>query len=111
MPCRQLGTSGRFGGNAQYWAERMLDDGLVHVIATDAHGLRHRAPLLAEGMRAAEKWVGTEEAKRLVFDRPQAVLDNLAPKDVASVPALAPGGHQRRSRGVWAKLMGRRARL
>ena len=99
--------TGRFGSNAQYWAERMLDDGIVHLLATDAHSIKHRPPLLAEGMQAAEKWVGAEEARRLVFDRPQAVIDNLPPADVAPVPALRPGGHRPRSRSIWAKLTGR----
>ena len=103
--------TGRFGSIAQYWAERMLDDGIVHVIATDAHGVKHRAPLLAEGMLAAERWVGKEEARRLVFDRPQAVLDNLPPGEVAPAPAFKPAGPKRRPRGVWAKLMGRRTRF
>ena len=103
--------TGRFGGNAQYWAERLLDDGMVHLLATDAHGVKHRAPLLAEGMQAAEKWVGAEEAKRLVFDRPQAILDNRAPADVTPVPALHSAGHKPRSPGMWAKLMGRRVRF
>ena len=103
--------TGRFGGNAQYWAERMLDDGMVHLLATDAHGIKHRAPLLAEGMQAAEKWVGAEEARRLVFDRPQAILDNLPPAEVTPVPALDPAGHKPRSQGIWAKLMRRRARF
>jgi protein-tyrosine phosphatase len=99
--------NGRFGSIAQYWAERMLDDGIVHVIATDAHDLKHRAPLLAEGMHAAEKWVGAQEARRLVFERPQAVLGNLLPTQVVPPPALGVSAHRRRSRGVWAKLLGR----
>ena len=103
--------TGRFGSNAQYWAERMLEDGMVHLLATDAHGIEHRPPLLAEGMHAAAKWVGTEEAKRLVLDRPMAILENRLPEDVAPVPARDPAGHKPRSQGVWAKLMGRRARF
>ncbi len=103
--------TGRFGGNAQYWAERMLDDGLVHILATDAHGVRHRAPLLAEGMHAAAKWVGDDEAQRLVVGRPQAILDNRPPADVWPVPAMNPAGHKRRSRGVWARIFGDRGRF
>ena len=57
-------------------------------------------------MRAAEKWVGAEEAKRLVVDRPQAVLDNRLPADVAPVPAMKPAADTRRPRGIWAKLKG-----
>jgi protein-tyrosine phosphatase len=103
--------TGRFGSNAQYWAERMLDDGMVHLLATDAHGVKGRPPLLAEGMEAAEKWVGTAEAKRLVLDRPQAILDNRAPAQVMPVPALDPARRRSRSRGIWAKLTGRRVRF
>lgn len=103
--------TGRFGDNAQYWAERMLDDGIVHLLATDSHGIKHRPPLLAEGVQAAEKWVGAEEARRLVLDRPQAILDDLLPKDVAPVPALDSTRRKPTSRGIWAKLMGRRLRF
>jgi protein-tyrosine phosphatase len=103
--------TGRFGSRAKYWAERMLDDGIVHLLATDAHGVKHRAPLLAEGMQAAEKWVGAEEAQRLVFDRPMAILENRAPSDVAPVPAQDPAGRKPRSQGIWAKLTGHKLRF
>jgi protein-tyrosine phosphatase len=80
--------TGRFGDGAQHWGERMLDDGVVHLLATDAHGIEHRAPLLAEGCLAAEKWVGKEEAHRLVNERPQAILDDRPPAEVTPIPAL-----------------------
>ncbi len=98
---------GRFGKVARYFGQKMLDDGLVHILATDAHGTRHRSPLLAEGRRAAEKWVGAEEAQRLVVERPQAILDNLPPTDVAPVPALCAGGVAPRSGGMLARIMRR----
>ena len=58
----------------------MLDEGLVHILATDAHTTRRRAPLLAEGKAAAVKFVGEEEAERLVVERRKAIIDNIAPK-------------------------------
>ncbi|MFO1316217.1 MAG: CpsB/CapC family capsule biosynthesis tyrosine phosphatase [Burkholderiales bacterium] len=100
--------TGRFGPAARQVAERMLDDGLVHVLGTDAHSLRHRPPLLAEGREAAEKRVGREEAQRLVLDRPQAVLDDRPPAEVVAVPALRDGGWKASRRGVLARLIGRR---
>ena len=103
--------TGRFGSTAQYWAERLLDDGIVHLLATDAHSVKWRPPLLAEGMEAAEKWVGVAEAKRLVFDRPQAILDNCSPAEVSPVPAQSPAGQRPQSQGIWAKLTGLRARF
>ncbi len=50
--------TGRFGSRPRYWGERLLDEGRVHVLATDSHGVTRRPPLLAEGRAAAERWVG-----------------------------------------------------
>lgn len=84
--------TGRFGRRAKYWSERFIGDGLVHILATDAHEPVHRPPMLAEGCAAAEAWVGAEEARRLVFERPRAVLDDGVPGTVPQPPGLAPGG-------------------
>jgi protein-tyrosine phosphatase len=80
--------TGRFGSGARYWGERMLDEGLVHILATDSHGVERRPPLLAEGVAAAAKWVGQEEALRMVTERPSAVLVNVDPAHVAPIVAL-----------------------
>ncbi len=100
--------TGRFGKAARYFGEKMLDEGLVHILATDAHSLRHRAPLLAEGREAAAKRVGVEEAHRLVVERPQAILDNRRPAEVAPVPAMRADLPDRRD-GILARLVRRRA--
>ncbi len=36
--------TGRFGGKPRFFAEKMLDQGLVHILATDAHCSRRPAP-------------------------------------------------------------------
>lgn len=74
--------SGAFGRNAQYWAERMLDEGRVHIIATDAHDVRRRPPNLARGRDLAEKRVGASEAEHLVLTRPRGVLANELPSSL-----------------------------
>lgn len=93
--------TGRFGAQPRYWSEKMLDAGLVHLLATDAHGLKKRPPLLAEGRRAAEKWVGAVEARRLVVDRPQNIIDHLAP---TATPH--PGGRSAGRRSWLGRLFG-----
>jgi protein-tyrosine phosphatase len=70
---------GRFGSRARYWAERMLAEGLVHIIATDAHNMKSRPPDLLEGRRQAERLAGVEEAQHLVVTRPQGALLNISP--------------------------------
>lgn len=71
-------VTGRFGQRPRYWADRMLDERLVHILATDAHHPRLRPPLLAEGRDAAAKRVGEEEACHMVVTRPQGIVDNTA---------------------------------
>jgi len=72
--------TGRFGPRAKYWAERMLDEGLVHIVATDAHRADKRPPLLAEGMHAVAKRLGDKAASDMVESRPAAVLRDVAPE-------------------------------
>jgi protein-tyrosine phosphatase len=76
--------SGAFGRMPRYWSERMLDEGIVHVLATDAHDVDRRPPNLGQGREFAAKRVGEAEAERLVVTRPHGVLMN---EDPAKLPA------------------------
>lgn len=67
---------GKFGRRARYWAERMLSEGLVQIIATDAHDNIKRLPDLFEGRLAAEKLVGAETVEHLVVTHPASILIN-----------------------------------
>ena len=78
---------GDFGRTPKYWSERMLDDGIVHLLATDAHDMESRAPKLGKGRDAAAKRIGDRAAENLVSDRPRAVLRNEAPANVPSPSA------------------------
>lgn len=77
--------TGRFGRRPRYWAERMLDEGLCHILASDGHNIESRPPCLAEGREAAARRVGEEEATNLVVTRPQAIIDNLRPDQLFPV--------------------------
>jgi protein-tyrosine phosphatase len=66
-----------FGRRARHWARQMLDDGLVDVLATDAHDPQRRVPRLSEAYRMiAEQW-GEPQARRMAQTLPEAVLCNL----------------------------------
>lgn len=73
---------GKFGRRARYWSERMLEEGLAHIIASDAHDTQLRPPRLSDAMEAVTKRVGGEEAKRLVIIRPAGILRNQAPSEI-----------------------------
>jgi len=68
---------GSFGRTAQYWANRMLDEGYVHILATDAHDTGRRPPTLSKGRDLAAKRVGALEAEHLVVTRPSSILDDV----------------------------------
>ena len=82
--------TGEFGRGPRHYGEKLLDDGLVHILATDAHGSKQRAPRLAAGRDAAAKRVGSAEAENLVSVRPRGVLANTDPAQLPPIPALAP---------------------
>jgi protein-tyrosine phosphatase len=77
--------TGRFGKRPQYWAQRMLSEGIVSILATDAHNVASRPPLLAEGFEIAVTELGQEHAEHLVFTRPLGVLED---QDPGKLPAL-----------------------
>lgn len=79
---------GKFGREAQKWSERMLQQGLVHIVASDAHHPRSRPPCMREAFERLRELVGETEALNLVEVRPMAILANLRPSEV--VPPRAP---------------------
>jgi protein-tyrosine phosphatase len=95
--------TGKFGQRAQYWAQRMLAEGRVHILATDAHNLRSRSPLLSDAFAVAAREVGLDEARNLVISRPRSVLLNHAVKDVVPLPAQPKSDALQPSR--WKKLL------
>lgn len=94
--------TGDFGSDARYWGEKLVDEGWVHILATDAHGVHSRRPELAKGRAAAARLVGDDEAGRMVVARPAAVLANARPDSVH--PALALSGNRRSARSWWNRL-------
>jgi protein-tyrosine phosphatase len=75
---------GHFGRSAKAAADHLLDRGMVHFLASDAHNANHRPPVLTAGRQVLEERFGPETAERLLVTNPRAVLDG------ASIPAQCP---------------------
>jgi protein-tyrosine phosphatase len=109
--------TGGFGRNARYWGERMLDEGCVHLLATDAHDVSRRPPNLSQAREFAAERLGDTEAQHLVVTRPEGVLRNDFPSNLpqpASSPArdaeietlaIGDGADGKRSRGLAGRLL------
>jgi protein-tyrosine phosphatase len=72
-------VTGRFGRRPQYWADRMIDEGLVHILATDAHNLRNRSPSMAKSRDMVAERLGEDEATNMVVTRPRGILEDVDP--------------------------------
>ena len=66
--------TGGFGRSARQAARYLLGEELAWVVATDAHNLPHRPPLLAEARAALVPMVGERMAHRMVDERPGRIF-------------------------------------
>ena len=64
------------GKTARKCAETLLKRGLIHCIASDAHGPGRRPPPIRQGMQAAESIVGRDQAGQLIGAYPAALVQN-----------------------------------
>lgn len=97
--------TGRFGKRPQYWAEKMLGSGMVHILATDAHNLTSRPPILSEARDLAIRELGAEEADNLVLVRPVNILDDQPANASPALPISNAEREQTPSR--WRRMFGR----
>jgi protein-tyrosine phosphatase len=65
---------GGFGKPAQRASEYLLDRGWVHFVASDAHDVRYRPPILSDAHRAVTNLWGTETAEALFITNPMLAL-------------------------------------
>jgi protein-tyrosine phosphatase len=64
---------GEFGAAAKKASWSLLGQGLVHLIATDAHDTEKRPPRLRTAYEQVCRWCGTETARQLCVVNPRAV--------------------------------------
>jgi protein-tyrosine phosphatase len=69
--------TGGFGSQARKFSERLLDMGLVHFFATDAHDVKRRPPILSRCYRKVAQAKGEEIADLLIRANPEAVIQGL----------------------------------
>ncbi len=91
---------GTFGPEIQEFSEWMISEGMVHLLATDAHGSKSRRPLLGRTFDWVEELAGYDAAHRMCCENPGHVINS---REIE-------GGLQRpRASGLGAWLPWRRA--
>ncbi len=97
-------VTGQFGRRVRHWADRMIDEGLVHILATDAHNLTGRPPNLSKARDIIAARLGEEEGLHMTTTRPQAILDNLSPDKMPATPSEQPAARGESAKGFLARL-------
>ena len=72
-----LSITGGFGRTACRTVARLLERGLVHVVASDAHDPEHRHARLDQAYATVASRYGKEEADVLFTQNPQAIVDGV----------------------------------
>jgi protein-tyrosine phosphatase len=80
-------VTGRFGKRAKACVDQLMERGLVHFVASDAHDLQHRPPSLREAHEVMTRKWGAERVEPLFVDNPRATLTG-EPIDVDHVPQV-----------------------
>jgi protein-tyrosine phosphatase len=90
---------GRFGSTVKRYALWMLEEDLVHSVASDAHNATRRPPGLREGIAAASEELDgvSERAEWLTVSVPRAILDG---GPIPDAPGPVP---VRRRRGLFRR--------
>lgn len=93
--------AGLFGKSAQRMAELLMREGLVTILATDAHSAGSRFMSVAEGLQRAESLVGPDVVRQLTYENPKALLES------RPLPPPASRVSSDESNGGWKKAIHR----
>ncbi|KYL33925.1 MAG: protein-tyrosine phosphatase [Pseudoalteromonas tetraodonis] len=68
---------GEWGESAQTIALQMLKDGLVNYVASDAHSVKRRPPILSQARNTVAQLIGEEQATALFVTNPLQLTESL----------------------------------
>lgn len=69
--------NGRMGEHAQQTAELLLENNMVHLIGTDAHGIKSRRPLLSKAAQKITAMAGAKKTQELLYINPEKIINSL----------------------------------
>lgn len=56
---------------------KLVKQGRIHFLGTDSHGMSYRPPKIADAVKWIENHCGEEIARRILYEYPQAVIEDL----------------------------------
>jgi protein-tyrosine phosphatase len=71
-----MSITGGFGMKIRGFSEALVRKGLVDFVATDAHGIGRRRPVISEAYDRLSRMLERTEVRRIFYDNPEAALEN-----------------------------------
>jgi len=93
--------TGQFGPQVRQSAKQMIQRGLIHIIASDAHRDRRRIPQISEGRAQVAEWTNETIAALLAETYPENLINGETPDTQLLTEALP-----RQRKGWWRRLTG-----
>ena len=84
-------VTGAFGSQVQKFASSLVEQGLVHFVASDAHGMKERTPLLGAAFARVADLAGENVANELCCSNPKAV----------AAGGVVPTGRRKATKSGW----------
>lgn len=101
-------VTGRFGSRPLYWSERLLDEGRVDILASDAHNASRRPPGLKEAADCVARRLSEEAAIDMVESNPSLMLaDRPLPEKVRREVQVEPPKESKSGMGRIKRWLGR----
>ena len=69
--------TGHFGEECQALSLSYINQGFIHIVASDAHNLKRRPPVLSEARSKVTGIFGEEKAQQLFYDNPYNITASL----------------------------------
>lgn len=69
--------TGHFGEECKALALQYLEQDLIHIVASDAHNLKRRPPLLSQARQEVVALFGEDRAQQLFYDNPYNITSSL----------------------------------
>lgn len=66
--------TGGFGRRIARLSRELVQEGYIHLLASDAHNTRGRPPMLSQAVSALSKLVGPEQARAMVTQIPERII-------------------------------------
>ena len=67
--------TGQFGSTAQRCSRKIVQAGLGHLLASDAHDSKRRKPVLSQAYKVVEELMGSEEAQQMAHGRAALMIE------------------------------------